>query len=68
MDVASLVTGLYNWLYLKDEQMEKNWFFCILIQIHKKLKADKNFVRWAWSKMGLAVCSWDCKIDFFKNE
>ena len=26
----------------------------MLIQIQKKLKADKNSIGWAWSKMGVA--------------
>ena len=35
MSVANLVTGLQNWLYLKNEQVELT-DICILVQIHVK--------------------------------
>ena len=40
--VASLVTGVYNWLYLKNEQIESTDFMLIVTD-SQKLKANQIF-------------------------
>ena len=53
MAVANLVSGLWNWVYLKNEQLESADFFQAGTILHK-LKDEWTFWEWAWSEMGVA--------------
>ena len=59
--VTSLVTGLLNLLYLKNEQMEQIDFLHAVIN-SEKLKVDSIIFGWAWSKMAIAFSSSDPKM------
>ena len=45
MGVASHVMGLWDWLYLKNEQMEWTDFLHVDSDL-QKLKADQKFLGW----------------------
>ena len=54
MGVASLITGLQNWLYLKNELMKWTDF------LHDDANSGKQKVismifEWAWSEMGMVI-------------
>ena len=53
MGVTSLVTELYNWQYLKNEQIKQTDFLHVGTD-SQKLKAYQKFSGWAYSKMGVA--------------
>ena len=54
MDMASLVTGLWNWLYLKTELME--WTELLHAGTNSgKLKVILMIFEWACSEMGMAI-------------
>ena len=54
MGMASRVTGFWNWLYLKNEQME--WTDILHADGNPgKLKVNSVIFGWAWSQMGMAI-------------
>ena len=54
MGVASLVTGLLNWLYLKNELME--WTDFLYADANsRKLKVISIIFWWVWSNMGMVI-------------
>ena len=53
MGVASLVTGIKNWLYLKNEQKEETDFLYAGTN-SGKLNVDSIIFGWVWSKMAMA--------------
>ena len=53
MGVASLVTGIKNWLYLKNEQKEEIDFLYAGTN-SGKLNVDSIIFGWVWSKMAMA--------------
>ena len=54
MGVANLVTGLLNWLYLKNELMEWTNFLHTGANIGK-LKVISMIYGWMLSKLGMAI-------------
>ena len=53
MVLSNLVSGLWNWLYLKNEQMDLTDFLHVDTD-PQKLKAEQKFIGWTWSKMCVA--------------
>ena len=54
MTLVSLVTGLWNWLYLKNELME--WTDILHAGANsEKLKVILIIFGWAWSEMDVAI-------------
>ena len=53
MGVASLVTGIKNWLYLENEQKEETDFLYAGTN-SGKLNVDSIIFGWVWSKMAMA--------------
>ena len=47
--LASVVTGIWNWLYVKNELME--WI--LHVDTDSQIKTNQNFFGWAWSKIGV---------------
>ena len=63
MGVASLVLGLWNWLYLKNEQMELTDFLQAGTNLDK-LKGDWKFLGGNSKKWVRLIWSQDSKIDY----
>ena len=54
MGVASLVTGLLNWLYLKNELTE--WTDFLYADANsRKLKVISIIFWWVWSNMSMVI-------------
>ena len=54
MCVASVVAGLLNWLYLKNELMKLTDFLHVAANSGKQ-KVISVIFGWAWSKMGVII-------------
>ena len=54
MGADDLVSGLWNLLYLQNEQMELIDFLHAFTN-SRKLKGDWKFLGWAWSKVVWSV-------------
>ena len=64
MNVACLVTGLWNWLYLKNELVGNKLVFCMLVQVLESKKLIQWFLSGHGQRWPSSFSSGDLKNEF----